>query len=122
MLRIADNGIITLTRGDTAKIPLFINQGSKLYPIRYSLLFNPSSEIYLGIMEPGQEFENSLVRKKFTKNSPHTSQNDLEVEFNYNDTINLRLGRYYMEIKLLYKRQGVETIYTVVPKRLFILE
>lgn len=122
MLRIADNGVITLTRGDTVKIPLFINQGSKLYPIRYSLLFNPSSEIYLGIMEPGQEFENSLVRKKFTKNSPHTNQNDLEVEFNYNDTINLRPGRYYMEIKLLYKRWGVETIYTVVPKRLFILE
>ena len=66
MLTITDNGIITLTRGDHVKLPLFINQGTKMHPIRYSLKYHPRSELYLGIMEPSQTFENSLVRKKFT--------------------------------------------------------
>ena len=50
MLTISRNGIIEINRGDYAEIPLFINQGDKNYPIRYSLLKDTKSTILFGIM------------------------------------------------------------------------
>ena len=47
VLTIANNGIITVNRGDDFSVPLFINMGTELAPVRYTLKEN--DEIYLGI-------------------------------------------------------------------------
>lgn len=52
MVEISNNGIITITRGDYIEFPLFINQGNQFYPIRYSILKDPSTTITFAIMEP----------------------------------------------------------------------
>lgn len=123
MIRISNNGIITMTKGDDVRVPFFINQGTMIRPIRYSLLSNKNSELYLGVMMPYQDFENALVRKKFTYESPHTEQRDVIVEFNSNDTQYLRPGRYYVEAKLrTFDKYGNERIFTVMPKKIFQLE
>jgi hypothetical protein len=66
MIKISNNGIITMTKGDDVSLPFFINQGTKIKPIRYSLLSNHNGELYIGIMMPYQDFEDALVRKKYT--------------------------------------------------------
>ena len=87
-------------------------------PIRFSLLSNPNSELYLGIMMPHQDFENALVRKKYTNESPHTEYRDVIVELVPNDTMYLMPGRYYIEAKLrLNDKYGNERVFTVLPKK-----
>ena len=66
MLEISNNGIITMSRGDYAEIPLFINQGNQMYPIRYSLLKDDKSTIAFAIMTPQQQFEQALIKKIYT--------------------------------------------------------
>lgn len=123
MIKISNNGIITMTKGDDVSVPFFINQGTPIRQIRYSLLSNPNSELYLGVMMPYQDFENALVRKKFTHDSPHTQQRDVIVSFTPQDTQCLMPGRYYIEAKLrVFDKYGNERIFTVMPKKIFQLE
>lgn len=123
MLSISNNGIISMTKGDDVSIPLFINQGSRMNPIRYSLLSNPNSELYLGIMMPYQDFEYALVRKKYTHESPHTEYRDVLVQLSPQDTMCLMPGKYYIEAKLrLLDKFGNERVFTVLPKKIFQLE
>ena len=51
-MNISNNGFITINRGDSFSAPLFINCGTQLMPIRYSLKDHPRTEVYLGVMEP----------------------------------------------------------------------
>ena len=123
MLRISNNGIITMNKGDNVSIPFFINQGTQVRPIRYSLIPNKEDELYLGIMMPYQDFENALVRKKYTYQSPHTEQRDVIVTFTPQDTMCLRPGIYYIEAKLrAFDKDGNERIFTILPKKMFQLE
>lgn len=92
-------------------------------PIRYSMLSNPNSELYVGVMMPHQNFENALIRKKYTNKSLHTDNRDVIIQFYPNDTICLIPGRYYIEAKLrLLDKFGNERIFTVLPKKIFQLE
>ena len=112
-----------MTKGDDVSIPLFINQGSRMNPIRYSLLSNPNSELYFGIMMPYQDFEYALVRKKYTHESPHTEYRDVLVQLSPQDTMCLMPGKYYIEAKLrLLDKFGNERVFTVLPKKIFQLE
>lgn len=43
MFSISKNGIIELSRGDNIEIPLFINKGTPLEPIRYDLIKYPNT-------------------------------------------------------------------------------
>ena len=123
MFDIANNGIITITQGDYVTTPLFINQGDKLHPIRYSLMSNPESELYLGVMDAFQGFEESLIRKKYTYQSPHTEQRDVIIELTSNDTQYLKPGKYYYEVKLNHKNlDGTYTVFTIIPRRMFYIE
>lgn len=91
------NNMIELTRGDSAKYPLFINMGTDLYPIRYEL--GDKDELYLGIMEPNQPFECALVKKKYT-NKNINDHKDVIVKIHPEDTVALIPGKYYYQIKL----------------------
>lgn len=96
------NGIISLVRGDSATFPLFINTGTPLEPVRFDLRYNPGSELYLGVCQPNERFEDAIIRKKYTGADlfNFNSDGDLMVEFTTEDTEYLLPGVYYYEIKL----------------------
>jgi len=120
MFNINNSGIIILSRGDTFSIPLFLNKGNKLYPIRY--VVDSKSEIFIGVMEPNATFENAIIKKKYT--SENLNENgDVVVSFQSEDTCNLLPGLYYYEVKVkIYESEGIYSINTVIPKKQFFIE
>ena len=129
MFNIAKNGIITITRGDSAETSLYINIGTELKPIPGIL--GDNDQVYLGIMEPNQLFEDAIIKKVYTKDD-HKDEDDpeaLTISFDCEDTENLLPGVYYYSIKL-YRRGNndpengpitKDCIDTIVPKRKFII-
>ncbi len=131
MVNISNNGIISMNRGDTVEVPLFINVNDKLLPIRYP--FSAEDEIYLGISEPNQRWECALIKKKFTAEDLN-EQEDVVLKLSSEDTEFVLPGTYYYEVKLRHveeveteSEEGEvetifkETVYTIVPKRKFII-
>ena len=45
MFNISNNGIITLIRGDSFTVPLFINRGTVFHPVRYYIADNPNAAV-----------------------------------------------------------------------------
>ena len=125
MFDIAKNGIITITRGDSAETSLYINIGTELKPFITKL--GDNDKVYLGVMEPNQLFEDATIKKVYTdkdqlyddKKCPY-----LPISFDCEDTENLLPGVYYYSIKLYRPGDGLTTkdrIDTIVPKRKFII-
>ena len=112
MYSISDNGIISLNRGDYFSVPLFINAGTVLEPIRYIL--EGDDKVYLSIMEGNQPFECGIIRKVFTKEDLN-EYSDVNIILESNDTEKLLPGRYYYSIKLV--SEGI--IDTIIPNKLF---
>lgn len=121
MIEISNNGIIEITRGDYAEIPLFVNQGDKPHPVRYSLFKDPGASIQFGIMKPGQLFERAEVKKVYTVHSRHTSKNDIIISILPEDTLKLQPGQYYYAVKLIRPESGHYCTKTIIPDRLFIV-
>lgn len=118
MYSISNNNFICLTRGDTFISPLFINQGNRMRPIRFSLKTHPNAEVYLGILEPNQPFEKALIRKKYNSESNINKYGDLVIELRPEDTEYLLPGKYFYQIKLRLANGRIDTI---VPKTEFII-
>ena len=117
---ISNDNIITLSRGDTVNLPLFINEGSDLLPILYELKDN--DKLYLGVMEPNQPFERAIVKKIFTNQSKKDQNNLILIKLEYEDTRELIPGKYFYQIKLR-KQNEDETydIHTIVDKTLLLI-
>lgn len=145
MLTISNRGIITVNRGDTFSVPLFINQGTELHPIRYEL--NSEDKVYLGIFKSGADclineenvkffiedgvtylgipeinkyFENALVRKTLSSDDLNDN-NDVVIKFTHEDTRFLLPGNYQYQIRAVIIRNGEETVNTIVKKTPFIV-
>ena len=124
MLNISNNGMIIMNRGDTVKVPLFINAGDKTDMLRYILQDN--DKIYFGVMEANAPFECSLIRKILTKDNLNI-YGDVVLELGLNDTQYLQPGIYYYEAKLIKQpdEEGIITTdveaYTVIPRTKFII-
>jgi hypothetical protein len=97
MFNISYNGIITVNRGDSFRMPLVLNVGTKLDPKRFELTEN--CYVYIGVMEPNQPFENALIRKTLTYKDVN-SKGDLIVKFSPQDTQCVLPGKYYYQVKL----------------------
>ena len=145
MLTISNNGIITVNRGDDFSVPLFINMGTELAPVRYTLKEN--DEIYLGIFSSGADylldtegtkffvedeitylgipeideyFQNAVVRKTFTINDLNEN-GDVVLKFAHVDTKFLLPGNYYYQVRAKITKDGEEYINTIVKKTPFIV-
>lgn len=121
MFNISYNGIITVNRGDSFKIPLLLNLGTSLEPIRYSV--NNTTFVYFAVMEPNQPFENALIRKKYTAADVDENGN-IMIRFKPQDTQCVLPGKYYYQVKV----QTVNpldpddyTVDTVIDKTLFFI-
>lgn len=87
---------VTMTRGDSWEVPLFLNKGTALKPMRYNL--QDEDSVYLAIMEPNQPFEQAIVKKKFT-NKNINRNGDIVVRIEPEDTQCLKPGKYFYQIK-----------------------
>lgn len=94
MFRIARNGIIVMNRGDTGKFGFYVDHGTTACPDKRKL--GDLDEVYLGIMEADQRFEDALVRKVFTKEDQADPDDEYLVSAVINpiDTIALEPGTY----------------------------
>jgi hypothetical protein len=119
-LDISNNNVVRLTRGDTFTVPIFLNKGTALKPLRYVL--KEGDEMYMAIMEPNEPFECAIVKKVFTKE--HLNEfGDVLIELEPKDTECLVPGKYYYQVKAKFiKENNKEVINTVVPKTEFWIE
>lgn len=118
MFDINSTGKIQLTRGDTFKSPLFINQGNQLYPMRYQLSENDT--LYLALLEPNQPFEFAILKQVYTWLDEKTQFGDTYIKFRAEDTEKLLPGKYYYTIKLRrVLEDGNEEVHTVIPETEF---
>lgn len=122
MFLIANNGIITMNSGDSFCVPLFINAGSALHPVRYKLKEN--DKLYFGVAESNQRFSDSIICKTFT-DLDLNEYGDVIVKFCPDDTLNLLPGTYWYEVKLLRTNAEntccLEQIDTVVKRTKFVI-
>lgn len=117
MISISPNKIIRFMRGDSLTIPL-----NKIYDEK-KIILNKSDKLYLGIMEPNQRFEDSIIRKSYDYYSKRDSNKNIIIRLEPEDTEFLRPGKYYYMLKLLtYNEDGFEDIDTLIPSTLFWLE
>ena len=130
MLRISNDGIITLSRGDNCQMPLFINAGNDLEPVRYDLTKNDRTVVYFSLMQPNQYFENGCLRKMYSKENSLKNNNnnlwkineygDLVIYFEPRDTLHLMPGKYFYEIKADLNGDGI--INTIIQKTEFYIQ
>lgn len=112
-----ENNIIELNRGDTFTSELNLNAGTDLNPVQYVL--KDGDELYLGVMEPNQPFENAIIKKKFT-NANKLPNNNILIRLEAEDTVCLLPGKYFYQIKLKYLNDyGTYDVNTVVEKTQF---
>ena len=151
-LKLSKNGIITLNRGDTFTLPVHINLGSAVYPeyingdkyktyILQKHLLVPEEEIpleergdekyyesdhlYFALLEPGQKWEDAIVKKVYWANDIDPIEKVVLIHFYPEDTEHLVPGNYYYQIKLQRcprsTKDGFEHIDTVVPRTKFVI-
>ena len=119
MPHISKLGILNLTRGDDCIFYGELRDGDNLDFERY--IMHENDEIYFGIMEPNQPFENAIVRKKLGK-ANIKDDNILVLEISSLDTINLIPGMYYYQFKLNRFTENGFKINTLNPKSLLYIE
>lgn len=97
MFNISYNGIITINRGDSFRLPLMLNYGTNMEPLMYRM--TPKSFVYFAVMEPNEPFENALIRKKYTIEDVDEDGN-IVIKFRPQDTQCVLPGKYYYQVKL----------------------
>lgn len=122
MFNIDKNGIIYVNRGDSFELPLFINKGTDLVPLRWDIK-NTGAEVFFALTEPNQMFEDALVRKKYTQDDIN-ELGDVVIKMTHDDTKCLCPGKYYYQIKLKFPPDEDDTyqVNTIVPKTQFFIE
>ena len=116
MFDVNKNGIVTVTRGDTFTLNVFINDGTSLEPIQYFL--EEGDKVYFALMEPRKPFEEALIRKVFDKDD--TNEKGLVVmSFTGEMTEFLVPGTYYYMIKLTKALDN--SIETIISKTKFVI-
>ena len=100
MFNISYNGIITINRGDSFRLPLMLNYGTKMEPLMYRM--TPKSFVYFAVMEPNEPFENALIRKKYTID---------DVDEDGNIVIKFRPdGFLYTQLDLILQANGIKSV------------
>jgi len=124
MFNKSPNGIITLNRGDTFTLEYTPDLGRGVHHNYYDL--KEGDHLYLAILEPGQKWENALLKRVYTIDhlkDPHS--NIILIHFYTEDTEYLVPGNYYYEIKLQriaeHTDDGFESIDTVTPRTKFVI-
>ena len=116
MFNISRNGIVAINRGDDFILNVFINLGTSIDPIQYTL--RGEDKLYFALMEPNQPFEHALIRKVFTAEDLDDN-NCVDMVFTPTDTEHILPGDYYYMIKLY--RADEDLVDTIVNKTKFVI-
>lgn len=109
-----DVNCFMLSRGDTFRFPITINCGTKLEPEIYELKQNDT--LYIAILEPGQSFENAIIRQTLTMKNADEETGCITFILKSSDTEYMLTGKYFITIKL---EQEDGTVTTVLPMKEF---
>ena len=109
-----DVNCFMLSRGDTFRFPITINCGTKLEPEIYELKQNDT--LYIAILEPGQSFENAIIRQTLTRKNADEETGAITFLLKSSDTEYMLTGKYFITIKL---EQEDGTVTTVLPMKEF---
>lgn len=104
-----------MVRGDTFILPLKLNSGTRLYPEHYTL--QGDDTLYIGIMLPGQSFEEAIITCALNRHSPKDTNGNTIFRLDSVHTRDLEPGKYYISIKLV--NDGVVT--TLINDKLFLI-
>lgn len=99
--------IIQMYRGDNRNIDVAISGTTAEDRLE------AGDDIFLGIMEVHQDFEDAIIRKKLTYSEYSTSlgaEGVVHFELKPEDTLNLYDGVYYYSVKLRTKQGKVVTL------------
>lgn len=116
--------IIAINRGDTYVFNLTINDESAEDGI-YRLTGNDA--VYFGLMDPNQPFEEALIKKRLTAESPEVDESgNIIFVINPEDTLDLLPGRYFYMIKLKMDHYDedsnqVKEVRTIINKTKFVI-
>lgn len=124
MLDVSKNGIITLSRGDSFSLNVFVNLGTELEPIPYRL--KEGDKLYFALMEPHKPFEHALIRKEATVEDYDEETDSVKFSFTSEMTEFLMPGNYYYMVKLRRTELGEsgeenESVDTIISKTKFII-
>lgn len=108
MFCINTTNCFTLSRGDTFKFPIIINQKTKFEFEKYEL--TDDDIIYGAILEPNQSFEDAIIRKVITNKDYKDLENNPLFILHSDDTEYLLTGKYYFTLKLKDKNNNITTI------------
>ncbi len=120
MYQVLDNGIITLTRGDTFNYTFSIKDDVT----GEQLILTEDDDIYFGLCEPNQLWEDAIVKKICEKlmNDNNKYTGEYKLSLNSIDTQFLYPGKYYYSIKLKQIVDDEEIVTTLREKTLFWIE
>jgi hypothetical protein len=90
---------LELVRGDTFRMPLYLNAGTRECFEPYTI--SNDDVIYIGITKPGQPFEVATVRCKLDIHSEFDASGNLLFVLSHDETKNLEPGKYYITIKFV---------------------
>lgn len=112
MFDISNNGIITMTKGDSIKIKLIIRYANNDKTILYDL--KEDDKVFFYLQESDRpELEYSLIIKELTNKD--VVKNNVEINLDSEDTINIPEGYYKYQIKLFTGSGEVNTLVTRKP-------
>lgn len=121
MLSIDRSGNITINRGDTFKVPIFIDVNNTIFhSIRYP--FTDHSTIYFYVVPANMPLHYALIKKEYTLRDLNEN-GDAILTFLHEDTACIPAGTYYYEIKLREKLEegSSDALVTLSPRRKFIV-
>ena len=121
MVTVDNSGNITISRGDTFKLPLFIDCDKNIFNmVRFPL--KEGDKIFFFLVEPNTSIRHYLLKQTYTKEDVNEN-GDIMLKFINQDTSWIAPGTYYYEIKL--QRQWEEAfkdaLITIVPRRKFVI-
>lgn len=115
--RISKDGIITISRGDTLDIPVWLKTGNPL--MSYDIQLSEGDVVEFRLFTANEKWENPLLRKEC--NSDDVIQDGNYVVFNITseDSLGLDEGVYYYQVKLTYYVNDIQKTTTLIPRRRF---
>lgn len=115
MIKIAPNGIIEVTRGDTFTLPLSLNVGTPLSPEYFSV--ENGDILRLRIYQANSKWEDYILSKTGTLDNVSEDKQTITFRFDSDDTLHINSGLYFYELKIFYTRDDYDYIETIIPRR-----
>ena len=125
MLTIDHQGNITINRGDTFTVPLFIDVSKDIF---HSIRLPLKSEykVFLYLVEPNCHIGHYLLKQTYSSTDIN-DKGDILIKFLHDDTSWICPGTYYYEMKAYLPLDkddpniDEDALITIIPRRKFII-